>query len=66
MIAPDPCGLIQTNHHRRSPAGKKLDMGKSCLRFKDLDDLPLDATERIVAAVPVDDFIARYEASRRH
>jgi hypothetical protein len=24
-------------------AGKKLDMGKSCLRFKKVEDLPLDA-----------------------
>jgi uncharacterized protein DUF1801 len=46
-------------------AGKKLDMGKSCVRFKQLDDLPLDAVGRLVGAVPVDDFIARYETSRK-
>jgi hypothetical protein len=46
-------------------AGKKLDMGKSCLRFKKLDDLPLDVIGRAVASTPPDDFIARYEASRR-
>lgn len=43
-------------------AGKKLDMGKSCIRFRALDDLPLDAIGRIIAATPPDAFIARYEA----
>ena len=45
-------------------AGKKLDMGKSCLRFRSLDDLPLDAIGEIGAATPPADFVARYEAAR--
>lgn len=45
-------------------AGKKLDMGKSCIRFKGLDDLPLEDIGRIIAATPPDAFIARYEAAR--
>jgi uncharacterized protein YdhG (YjbR/CyaY superfamily) len=45
-------------------AGKKLDMGKSCLRFKTLDDLPLDAVGRIVASTPPEKWIAQYEAAR--
>ena len=45
-------------------AGKKLDMGKSCLRFKTLDDLPLDAVGRIVASTPAEKWIAQYEAAR--
>ena len=45
-------------------AGKKLDMGKSCLRFRSVDDLPMEAIGRLIAATSVDDFIARYEASR--
>jgi len=43
-------------------AGKKLDMGKSCLRFKNLDGLPLDAIGEIVSSVPTESYIARYEA----
>jgi len=43
-------------------AGKKLDMGKSCIRFKSLDGLPLDVIGEFIARVPPDDFIARYEA----
>ena len=46
-------------------AGKKLDMGKSCVRFKSADDLPLDAIGRLVAEVPPERLIAAYEASRR-
>jgi hypothetical protein len=46
-------------------AGKKLDMGKSCLRFRDLDDLPLEVIARAIASMPPEALIARYEASRR-
>lgn len=35
-------------------AGRKLDMGKSCLRFKTLDELPLDVIGDIVGAVSVE------------
>jgi hypothetical protein len=46
-------------------AGKKLDMGKSCIRFKRADDLPLDAIGAEIAAVPVDKFVSYVEAARR-
>ncbi len=45
--------------------GKKLDMGKSCLRFKKPEDLPLEAIGDLIAEVGVDDYIAVYEASRK-
>ena len=46
-------------------AGKKLDMGKSCVRFKRLEDLPpLDEIGRIIARTSPDEFIRRYEAVR--
>jgi hypothetical protein len=45
-------------------AGKKLDLGKSCLRFKKLDDLPMNILAELVAGTPPDAFIAQYEASR--
>ncbi|MEM6292008.1 MAG: DUF1801 domain-containing protein [Myxococcota bacterium] len=45
-------------------AGKKLDMGKSCVRFKRLEDLPLDVIGETIAKIGVDDFIAIYEAAR--
>ena len=45
--------------------GRKLDMGKSCIRFKKRDDLAAEVLARTIASVPVDAFIAEYEASRR-
>jgi hypothetical protein len=41
-------------------AGKKLDMGGSCVRFRRLEDLPLDVIGDAVAKVPVEKFLARY------
>ena len=46
-------------------AGKKLDMGKSCVRFKTLEDLPLDVIGKVIAKVSVDAFVAKHEASRK-
>jgi hypothetical protein len=46
-------------------AGKKLDMGKACIRFRQLDDLPLDAIGQVVALFPPEKWIALYEASRK-
>ena len=45
-------------------AGKKLDMGKSCVRFKKLDDLPLDVIADAIAASTPDEHIAIYERAR--
>lgn len=45
-------------------AGKKLDMGKSCVRFKKLDDLALDVIGEAIAKVSVEDYIANYEKVR--
>lgn len=44
--------------------GKRLDMGKSCVRFKRLDDLPLDLIGEVIAKTSVDEFIACYERAR--
>lgn len=45
-------------------AGKKLDMGKSCIRFKSVDDLPLQVIAAAIAGTPPDDFVRVYEAAR--
>jgi hypothetical protein len=45
-------------------AGKRLDMGKSCLRFRRLDELLEGAVAELVATTGVDDYIARYERTR--
>jgi len=46
-------------------AGKKLDMGKSCIRFRKLEDLPLDVIAESVARTSVDDYIRGYESVKR-
>ena len=45
-------------------SGKRLDMGKSCVRFRTLEDLPLDLVGEAVARTSVEDFIERYETAR--
>ena len=42
-------------------AGKKLDMGKCCIRFKKVEDLPLTVIAEAFKKVKVVEFIASYE-----
>ena len=44
--------------------GKKLDVGKSCVRFKRLDDLPLELIGETIGAVEVSDFLRGMEQAR--
>ena len=46
-------------------ARKRLDMGKSCIRFKRADDLPLDAIGDVVASVPMERWIEIAKSVRR-
>lgn len=39
-------------------AGKRLDMGKSCVRFRSLEDLPLETIAAVVASIPMEKYIA--------
>ena len=41
--------------------GKRLDVGKSCVRFRKLDDLPLELIGDTVASLSQEDFISRVE-----
>ena len=41
--------------------GKKLDMGKCCIRFKKLEDLPLDVIGEAVGKISVADYITQCE-----
>ena len=44
--------------------GKKLKMGKACVRFNNLDDLPLDLIGEAVSRTTMEEWIRLYEASR--
>jgi hypothetical protein len=59
-------GSVEQGALRRrwATTGRKLDMGKSCIRFKTLDDLDLDLVSEVVASTPVDEFIQLYEQVR--
>lgn len=46
-------------------AGKKLDMGKSCIRFKRVEDIPLEAIGEVIARTPPEKYIAIYERARQ-
>lgn len=46
-------------------ANKKMDMGRSCLRFNMITDLPLDAIAEVVSHQTPDEFIAAYEETRK-
>ena len=48
-----------------SKAGKKLNMGKSCVRFKKIDDIPLDLIGKAISKVSVEKYIEYYEKSRK-
>ena len=43
--------------------GKKLDMGKACIRFRKLEDLPVDLIGEAIKRVPASMYIEFYEAS---
>jgi len=43
-----------------SATGKKLDMGKSCIRFKSAEDLPLDVIGEAIRRIPAKRWIEIY------
>lgn len=43
--------------------GKKLDMGRCCLRFKKLEDLALEVIADAVAGISAREYVARYQAA---
>lgn len=45
------------NHSKR-----KLDMGKSCIRFKKMDDIPYDLIAELVTKMTVDQWIEIYDS----
>ena len=45
--------------------GKRYDMGKSCVRFRKLEDLPLELIGSTIAAVDVETFVTDVEDARQ-
>lgn len=42
---------------------QKLDMGKSCIRFKKMDQIPFDLIAELVQKMSMDEWITSYESS---
>jgi uncharacterized protein DUF1801 len=57
-------GAAEWLRERWATTGKKLDLGKSCLRFRRLDDLALDVVGEAIGRTSLEDLIAAYERSR--
>lgn len=51
-------------HYKKS--GKKLNMGKSCLRFKSIDEIPVDVIAESISEFSVEDFIEMHKKSMSH
>jgi len=45
-------------------AGKKLDMGKSCIHFRTADDLPQETIARVVSSMPMKRWVAIVKAAK--
>jgi uncharacterized protein YdhG (YjbR/CyaY superfamily) len=52
---------FQDAHAKASP--KKLDMGKSCIRYKKPEDIPYDLIGELASKMTVDDWITMYETN---
>lgn len=58
---PDMLKWFQTEYAQHCKY--KLDMGKSCIRFKRMDDIPFDLIAKLIGKMAPKDWINRYESS---
>jgi hypothetical protein len=56
---PDLLKWFTVAHAKAS--SKKLDMGKSCIRYKKPEDIPFDLIGELVSKMTPDDWISQYE-----
>lgn len=61
----DGMGGDETRWFRKAwmDTGRKLDMGKSCIRFNSLEDVPLEVVGEAIRRIPVKRHIEFYEAA---
>jgi hypothetical protein len=52
---------MQTFINEWKATGRKLDMGKACIRFKKIEDVPLEVVGRAIKRITLKNFIAHYE-----
>ena len=44
--------------------GKRIDYGKSCVRFRRLEDLPLDLIGKVISSMSIQEFILQFKELR--
>jgi Domain of unknown function (DU1801) len=57
----DLLNWFSEEHQKRVPG--KLDMGKSCIRYKNPDKIPYDLIGELAAKMTPNDWISRYEST---
>ena len=45
--------------------GKRMDLGKSCVRFRKLEDLPLELVGEAISRQTLEEFVAVFEKARK-
>src|SRR5205814_7417587 len=65
MCVYGPGPLAEWFREAWAKTGKKLDMGKACVRFKRVEDLALDVIGEAIRRVPVKTYLDHYEETRR-
>lgn len=61
---PELMGWFQAEHAKAS--ARKLDIGKSCVRYKKLADVPLQLISALSAKMSVAQWVALYESQLKH
>ncbi len=56
--------LMQWFRDAWANTGRKLDMGKTCIRFRKLQDLPLDVIGEAIRRLPASVYIEQYERAK--
>lgn len=56
--------LMQWFRDAWAKSGRKLDMGKACIRFRKLEDLPLDVVGEAIRRLPASVYIEQYERAK--
>ncbi len=62
-IYSDPALLKWFTEEYPKHCKRKLDMGKSCIRFKKIDDIPYDLIGELVTKITVDQWVNTYETT---
>ncbi|MFC1608046.1 DUF1801 domain-containing protein [Candidatus Latescibacterota bacterium] len=54
-------GVKRSFEEEYRATGKRYDVGKSCVRFRKLDDLPLELVGKSIAMMNADEFVDRFK-----